>query len=190
MGSCPNMQEAWRKVSTISRFVFVELLNGLCILVCSLFAVIVYSRSVDLWSMGVWVKCIWSMDVLCTVCECFLTHLQFIDGAVGHSMAPWPLFWGLSAVMCIPGQWICSLWVSGWSLFGQWRSYAQSVSVSEPTSNLLVVLWTVLWPLTEKPLNIQVLSSRFSIIMQSNVNHTLSCFCPPSDTWRITSGSL
>ena len=51
-------------------------------------------------------------------------------------------------VMCIPGQWICSLWVSGWSLFGKWRSHAQSVSVFEPTSNLLVVLWTVLWPLT------------------------------------------
>jgi len=100
------------------RYAFGRTLHSGAFFLCSLFAVIVYSRSVDLWSMGVWVKCIWSMDVLCTVCECFLTHLQFIDGAVGHSMAPWPLFWGLSAVMCIPGQWICSLWVSGWSLFG------------------------------------------------------------------------
>ena len=47
----------------------------------------------------------------------------------GPFHGPWPLFWGLSAVMCIPGHWICSLWVSGWSLFGKWRSHAQYVSV-------------------------------------------------------------
>src|ERR1700729_3086260 len=54
----------------------------------------------------------------------------------------------LFAVMCIPGQWVCSLWVSGRNAFGQWMSCAQSVSVFEPTSNLLVVLWAIPWPLT------------------------------------------